>query len=163
MLRTTHISVKQALVQSPLQHPVTVVLLMGGRAKQPLICLQTNVFPFSSALRKAKGNVSVTACTTFSCTDIQKDLFLFCFVFLHTNFLQHDRVATSSFGQAGILSCRELLWTFRGFSFFSFLSFESLWQNRATGSETARKKKKSKRMRTRRERRRDRVGEEARK
>lgn len=55
MLRTTHISVKQALVQSPLQHPVTVVLLMGGRAKQPLICLQTNIFSFQFSTEEGKG------------------------------------------------------------------------------------------------------------
>lgn len=55
MLRTTHISVKQALVQSPLQHPVTVVLLMGGRAKRPFTCLQTNWFSFQFSTEEGKG------------------------------------------------------------------------------------------------------------
>lgn len=99
MLRTTHISVKQARVQSPLQHPDTVVLLMGGRPKQPAICLLTNWFSFQFSTEEGKGECFRYSLYNLLLYTYTKRLAFFCIpTFYSTSAL------TSSFGQAGILS-----------------------------------------------------------
>lgn len=99
MLRTTHISVKQALVQSPLRHPVTAVLLMGGRAKQPLFSLQTNWCSSQFSTEEGKGECFRLRLYNLLLYRYTKRLFFF----LHTNFSQFERIATSSSGPAGVL------------------------------------------------------------